>query len=294
MSVVELKNIKETFEYEKLINSGFFVEDKKLFSKKITVNNGLENNELLSNKFLEAKFVVIGENPVLNALCLLYLARKRIPAIFIPYNTGQLDCWSYNFCKHPDFRKRVSEISSFFDAPVLQPNWNLGFEVKNDGAIDWINKFFSFVRDDIAQTGFEDLVVLDNKYKATLHDEHIKNRAFLMLSENNAKVEFLDDMQGMCSDAFYGYVYKSLKKIDIDINDEVKHFSVLAKRVVLTSHMNFLAKHKVQQKVDDAYRFLYDNRFITAMGSANMQPINPEQSITQAFNDIKRIRNIFI
>jgi len=294
MSNIKLKNFNEEAEYKKLIDAGFLVEDKKLFSKKITVNNGLDENAVLSNKFLNAKFIVTGENPVLNALCLLYLARKRIPAIFIPYNTGKPDCWSYNFCKHPDFRKRVSEISSFFDAPVLQPDWNLGFEVKNDGAMDWINKFFAFVRDDITQTGFEDLVVLENKFKAVLYDGHIKNKAFLMLSEKDDKVEFLDDMQGMCNDAFYGYVYKSMRKIDIDLNDEIKYFPILAKRVVLTSHISFLAKHKVQQKIDDAFRFLYDNRFITAMGSANMQPINPEQSITQAFNDIKRIRNIFI
>lgn len=294
MGNIELKNFNEIEEYKNLVEKDFLTEDKKLFSKKIIVKNGSGDSEVISNKFLNAKYVVIGENPVLNALCLLYLARKRIPAIFIPYNTGKSDCWSYNFCKHPDFRKRVSEISSFFDAPILQPDWKLGFEVKNDGAIDWINKFFSFVRDDIVQTGFDNLVVLDNKYKVVLNDTYIKNKAFLMLSKNELKPEFLDDMQGMCSDAFYGFVYKSMPKIDIDINEEVKYFPVLAKRIVLTSHMNFFAKYKVQQKVDDAFRFLYDNRFITAMGSANMQPINPEQAITQAFNDVKRIRNIFI
>ena len=294
MSNIALKNFNETKEYQKLIDSEFLSEDKKFFSRKILMKNKNDEMEVLSNKFLSAKYVVIGENPILNALCLLYLARKRIPAIFIPYNTGKKDCWSYDFCKHPDFRKRVSDISSFFDAPILQPDWNLGFEVKNDGAIDWINKFFSFVKDDINQTGFDDLVVLDNCYKASLKEDVIRTKSFLTLSKNEEKPEFLDDMQGMCSDAFYGYVYKSLPKINIDISEEIKHFPILGKRIVLTSHMGFVAKHKVQQKVDDAYRFLYDNRFITTMGSADMQPINPEQSITQAFNDIKRIRNIFI
>ncbi len=279
------------------------------FQKKIKFNSDLIYKDIYaSNNMFDCKYIVMGENPVLAAISLLHLARKNIKAVYCPIKSNGLDCWSYDFFKHPDFRTLIEEYTGFRDMPNFQPDWDLGFEADNDEAVEWVNNFFGFIGDEIKRLEFEGLVRIDEDFIYTLHDRKLDYKNYILFSnyDNFYKVfsksarkkfrtvsSFDSKMARFCHDAFWSKVLKDIKLIKINKKDNLFHH-ILCDKIILTSLIENFTGYKIQGQEGREIKFYYDNRFIIPLGSANMHPIDPQKSVEQAFSDIRRLSRVII
>jgi hypothetical protein len=267
-----------------------------LFNKKITYKqNGKNLFGEGSLSFFEAETLLIGANPILNALVMLYAARKNIPLVFCDYEGYEPDCWSYEFFNHSGFRTFFNLVIKFEENPKIKPDWSEGFS-KNNEAKEYLDEFFQFVKSEISKTGFEGFLRVKTGLDYNLFKNYQEEQRVVYMTKS--KVEETPKMQNLekyAKNCFYSSLLKNITVLDFDTKSSLAH-RIFAKNIILTSLVKGFSKSLKRRDNKNNIRLDYGDLqdVLKTYGSAKNWPFEPEKAIETTLADILDVKKIFL
>ncbi len=267
---------------------GLFV--RRLFFK---TNNG---NFFVKPNFFVSKYLVIGDNPILSALALLYAARNNIDVVYCPLVYVEKDLWGYEHLLSKDLRSKIEKEIGFNSKEYIKLDWNIVAENDEDEFNDWIDQFFSWIKSEISKTGFKKIYRFYEGFTYKLYgkDKLFNRNWFWVISANNAKKEEKKGIDKLIADLFYLKIVRELPVIDVSPTTPDQSANIFANKALVTSMVPDISANKMVENEKGLYNFTYEDRCIMPVGTAHKMIKDTNLFKEQIIADIARIRNIII
>ncbi|MEO0393661.1 MAG: hypothetical protein AAF213_10515 [Pseudomonadota bacterium] len=242
--------------------------------------------------------VIVGDNPIFNAIALLRAAQKQKRVLLVSSDQGAIDNWPYGLLTAPEFIAFVNRAVGHFDyrlkqAPQTPNMWSDQLDVILDNAAedtDWIEFFLNFVVD---QIHLGSVTRLDNRFRLEHLRENGQEAIFRVLpqhSDNQLDVgKPPNDIPRPRLVALKAW-QKLLGKIDRLTSRPVaaEGTYVLTADIIITSQQKDFCISELSQD-QQPERLDYVCPFVRGFGSAGYPGLGREDMLSTVLEDILRL-----